>query len=149
MSGRGWLLVAVSIVVVIAIGIGFSVLGTPGAARKAELDKKRIEDLTSLSNELGGLDWRPQPQPLPESLDGLNLRTRVKTSLNDPETGKPYAYRRLAADRFELCATFATAVKEKDLEDWQKEWAHPAGPHCFTFVVKRGLGAEMVRTPAG
>jgi hypothetical protein len=88
--GQGLLLAAVSAVVVAAVGIGFLVLGTPGEARKGELDKKRLEDLENLETVVTS-DWAPgRFGTLPPSLD--DVRT-MKSGRRDPVTGKPYGAR--------------------------------------------------------
>lgn len=131
-SGHGLLLGLVTAVVLAAVVAGFLVLGTPGDARKETLDRKRVEDLSNLSSALSGAT------ALPASIEEVRRRAYWKSFGKDPETGEPYGYRRIASDRFELCATFSTAVTESDLESYRKEWAHPAGPACFEFELRNG-----------
>jgi len=132
LSGQGLLLAIVSAVVLVAVVTGFLVLGTPGDARKETFDQKRIDDLSNLSNVLVGRD------SLPASLDDAQQIGYWKTNGRDPETNEPYGYHRLSARRFELCATFSTAVTAADLEDYRRGWAHPAGHACFQFTVQGG-----------
>ena len=128
LSGQGLLLAAVTAVVIAAVVVGFLALGTPGEARKSELDRKRIEDLRNLS----GMVTPADDKPLAPSLE-LAIGQRGDQWQKDPATGKPYGYRVVDADHFDLCATFDTEVKEGDLGSWEKGWAHPAGPCCFRF----------------
>jgi hypothetical protein len=139
-KGQGFLLAVVSAVVVAAVVTGFLVLGTPGDARKETFDQKRIEDLSNLRNMIRGYDVRAERDTLPETLDLVQQTAFWKTYGRDPETGEPYGYRKLAPDRFELCATFSTVVTESDLDEYQQGWAHPAGRACFQFALR---GVDM------
>jgi hypothetical protein len=143
------LLTIVSAVVLAAVVTGFLVLGTPGDARKETLDRKRIDDLSNLTNALRSYDQRPEGDSLPETLDDALLSSYWKTQGRDPETGQPYGYRKLAPGRFELCATFSTVVTEADLEDYRRGWAHPAGRACFEFTLRGGDLLGPIRAERG
>jgi hypothetical protein len=135
-------LTAVSAVVVFAIAIGLWTLGTPQDARRHELDRRRIDDLRSIVSLLAARSQWVPARPLPAELDSVaewpivveaGHRAVRKGPPRDPATGTPYEYRRLDDSRYELCATFDGEVREKDLENWQKAWAHPAGHACYRF----------------
>jgi hypothetical protein len=53
--------------------------------------------------------------------------------LVDPVAARPYEYRAMGADAYELCAVFDLA-SGPDI----RRWAHGAGRHCFTRQVARG-----------
>lgn len=150
-GGQGLLLAVVSLVVAAAIAIGFLVLGSPQDARKHQLDRKRIEDLRSLSSALMERRRGFATDSLPPTLEAIpppGAQPYGKGAGRDPVTGTPYGYRVLGKGRFELCATFDTKVGEDDLETWERGWAHPAGPHCFQFDATSGLPQPERITPA-
>ena len=140
MKGQALLLAIVTAVVVAAVVMGFLALGTPGEARKDELDRKRIQDLRNLSNGIHFL-WNDHRELPPKSLEAWMNGRPLKGDMLDPVTHRPYGYTNLGDGKFELCATFDTEVKEADL-DYDREWAHPAGPHCFQLDVKHPRGPE-------
>ena len=151
LGGQGLLLAAVSAVVAAAIVIGFLVLGSPQDARKHQLDRKRIEDLRSLSSALIERRRGFAADSLPPTLDAFppaGAQPYGKGASRDPVTGTPYGYRVLGQGRFELCATFDTVVREGDLEQWERGWAHPAGPYCFQFDAATGMPQPERITPA-
>jgi hypothetical protein len=127
-KGQGLLLAVVTAVVVVAIVTGFLVLGTPGEARKGELDRRRVENLRDISNGIF-YTWNKGRELPPASLEAFLDGRPLKQSMKDPVTKQPYGYRDLGGGKFELCATFDTAVAEEDT-DYEFDWPHPAAPHC-------------------
>lgn len=133
LGGRGILLVVVSIVVAAAIATGFLLLGTPQEARKLELDRRRLEDVMAIANDVRGIyNAADGGQTPPDSLPGTREPWAPNVGRRDPVTNEPYAYRKLASDRFELCASFDMAA-EDDPRNWEGGWGHPAGRVCFEF----------------
>jgi len=126
-----------TVAVVVAIGWGFVLVGSPGARRLERFDEQRLRDLQAIAREIHKLtvedDQPPRlKQPLPATLPDAVERARVeRIKLNDPETGEPYRYLAKSESSFELCATFTTA---RDSDD-SVFWNHPAGEHCFTINV--------------
>jgi type II secretory pathway pseudopilin PulG len=130
-----WLLVAAAVVIVAAVAGAIAVIGTPGTQRQLRMDDRRVDDLRQI--EAAAREYRKRTGTLPEGLDVLVAQPGVALSIADPETAAPYGYRRLAGDRFSLCAVFATdtAVRRDDRRQWTgTQWAHGAGRHCFERV---------------
>ena len=131
-------------VVLVTIVWGFVVAGSPGTARLHRFDDRRIEELQTISDEIESaclgatryapLEERRLERPLPRTLeDVLELATRRRPEIQDPETGELYEYAMLDETRYRLCATFH-AVRD---EEYEPLWNHPAGRHCFEFDVLR------------
>jgi len=139
-KGQGLLLAVVSAVVVAAVVTGFLVMGSPKDARKAELDKRRIEDLRMLANFMTPETGRP----LRDSLELNAYSPDLKAQVTDPVTQVPYGYRVIDRDHFELCATFDTEVRAQDMQMWEREWAHPKGRHCFRFDARYPGGPRRI-----
>lgn len=129
--------VLATLAVVVAIGWGFVLVGSPGARRLERFDEQRLQDLQTIVREIHDLSVElEQPprlkQPLPQSLEAVVEKARVeRIKWNDPETGEPYRYAVKSETTFELCATF---TKARD-SDESVFWNHPAGQHCFTIDV--------------
>jgi len=139
---RGFAL-ASSAVVLLTLVWGFVVTGSPGAARLAKFDERRIEDLRTIHDEivnvcLGDRRYAPAEQrslvePLPATLADLADRARRRRpDIRDPETGEPYAYEVLDETRYRLCATFHSARDE----EYEPVWNHGPGRQCFELDVQ-------------
>ena len=140
MRGQGVLLAVISAVVAAVVVTGFLVMGSPKEARKEELDRRRVEDLRTLAN----LVTPETGRPLRDSLDVNRYTPLAKTALVDPATAEPYGYRVIDSTHFELCATFDTEVRAEDMQPYEREWAHPAGRHCFRFDTRYPGGPRRV-----
>jgi hypothetical protein len=140
MKGQGLLLAIVSAVVIGAVVTGFLVMGSPQDARKAELDKRRVEDLRMLANLMTPETGRP----LRDSLELNSYNPDLKAQVTDPVTGEPYGYRVIDRDHFELCATFDTELRAQDMQMWEREWAHVKGRNCFRFDARSPGGPRRV-----
>ena len=135
MKGQGLLLAVVSLVVTAVVVAGFFLAGSPRAARKVALDQKRIDAISDFSIELRK-SWEKHREPPPFSLDEYMEAHPAAGDLLDPVTKKPYGYRSLGDGKYEMCATFDAAVGAEG--EFGAPWAHPAGPHCFQFDVRKG-----------
>ena len=137
------------IVVVLTIGAGFLVIGTPAQARNYQFDEQNIGDLQTLQNEIG-MYW-PEPGALPTSLDQLNDPLAGITVPVDPQSGAAYQYQSVSKLAFKLCADFnaptaANAITPEELvtpvsvegsgpQDLSDSWYHSAGNACFTRTI--------------
>lgn len=129
-----WLLVAAAVVIIATVVGAIAVIGTPGTQRQLRMDDRRVDDLRQL--EIAAREYRERTGALPEGFDVLVAQPGVALAVVDPVTATPYGYRRLAGDRFSLCAVFATdTAGERDgRRRWiDLQWAHGVGRHCFEF----------------
>lgn len=126
-----------SIVVVVAIVLGFALVGSPATTRLQRFDQQRLDDLQTIFREIQSLCHDPDikdelKRPLPKSLDDLAELARFeRINLTDPQTGLRYGYTVKDETTYELCATFSLA-RDADVEVF---WNHPDGEHCFTVGV--------------
>jgi hypothetical protein len=129
--------VVASIVVILAVGWGFYLVGSPSARRLMRLDDRRLQDLQTIAREIQIMVVNPNErgtlkEPLPKTLAEAAQRARnERVNPRDPETAEPYGYALKDETTYELCATFAKP------RDWDSRvfWNHPAGAHCFTINV--------------
>lgn len=140
MSDRAF--VGISLVAVVAAAItGFWLLGSPNQQRLISLDRERTSDIQAIAFDLlsatqNNIGTETQKQPLPERLPDALIG---RSDRRDPLTGEPYEYRRIDADAYELCATFATdsaASSQRSPVNSPDDnvWPHPAGRHCFKIL---------------
>ena len=130
MTLRGpWLVGALALAIVAAIGVGLRVMGSPREARIWRVDGTRLDDLRHIDAAIG-LFWTRQSR-LPESLAEVAREPGVAVSLNDPGTGRPYEYRVTGDRAYELCATFERAASGEAF------WSHGFGRHCFAITARR------------
>ncbi len=107
------LLCIANILVILAIAIGFFVMGSPAEQRKLQLDQRRIEDLINIQNQV--LEFWRQKSRLPERTEELlNPLNQQQTFPRDPEfnRGASYEYKKMSELQFELCATFALPIPQ-------------------------------------
>lgn len=116
--------VATVVLVLGGVVAGFMFLGSPAHGRLVALDERRIDDLQSMSSRINQrYSGRTLPAALPPGV-----------ALDDPQTHRPYAYRREGNKTYTLCATFALPSEKQDTVSPysdMKLWGHRAGTACF------------------
>ncbi len=123
--------VVASMVVVISIVWGMTLVGSPGTARIHRFDQQRLRDLKTIFREVQSLCHDPNirdelKRPLPETLDELAMLARSeRISLADPETGQPYGFTVRDKTTYELCAAFSLELNS----DVEVFWNHPSRQH--------------------
>jgi len=139
--GRGLIAIATAAVVV-AVIVALLVIDGPATERTQRIDARRIDDLRALSEALDCAWSRDPALGLSGSLEDIVAGVDEEIgagrlpwscrpgALVDPETGAAYVYRRLASDRYELCATFGRPSPEAEPSS-PDPWAHGAGEVCF------------------
>jgi hypothetical protein len=132
--GRQLVMAAAIVAVAAAVIVGIAMLDSPGLARSRRIDRQRTRDLYAISNAVH-LHWS-RHRALPEDLRTLRGVSAEETL--DPASRRPYEFRVIQNDRYELCATFEAA----SLPHSDNPWAHGAGRHCFEI-----WGRETMRYP--
>lgn len=136
-----WLPRAAALVVGLAIVAGLWLSGTPTVARKNVFDRQRVEDLSTLSNEI--LAQRRVTGRLPDDLSALSgpVARAGALRLRDPLTNAPYEYTVVTPDSFTLGAVFQRPDSLGPSGAFASPfWSHGAGPTRFGFAVR----AEVV-----
>ncbi len=135
--------VAAIVVVLASIITGFMIMGSPFTVRLIRLDEQKVNDLTNIQWQIIR-HWQSKGT-LPNNLGELSDSISGTVTPVDAQTGAAYEYRALAAEQFELCATFNRPNSTKlansntrpiermspDSENWQ----HGAGRSCFTRTI--------------
>jgi len=125
---------------------GFVLAGSPGAARRQELDGRRLEALQGASAAVE--QYHRDFGVLPPTLDSAVTVTRMlPVPPRDPVTGVPFDYAVIDSTHYRLCATFDAADSTGGaMPAWRTEparpggrvramWAHGAGSTCFDLAV--------------
>ena len=132
--------IGVIIVVLAALGQGFTHVKAPTAVREQRLDSTQVTDLQQIQ-------WRIQDyyltnEKLPENLSALGEPAVAKA----PENRAAYRYN-VTTEGFELCATFAEQPSVADAQMYSApvdktggiknpdNWQHGAGETCFKRIV--------------
>ena len=134
--GQG-LAIAASVVVVLTLAAALWLMGSPSAQRQANLDARRVGDLSRIERLLD--EQVSIHDALPPDLATLAEEPGRRLSIADPVDGTPYGYEITGARTYRLCAVFVTDTSEIRAEtgSWRdEEWAHGKGHHCFDRKVK-------------
>lgn len=153
-----------SILVLLAIVLGFSVMGSPKTQRLARLDDRKITDLQSIQYQI--INYYQQKETLPKILKDLVDPISGFSIPVSPEIEKGITYEYKVIDEkkltFELCTTFNLAINkgwventngniiplgEKDLVvssypvsgGLNESWNHEAGYVCFSRTIDKDI----------
>ena len=144
-----WVVVAV---VILAIGFGFYIAGSPANQRTVRFDERRTQDLSSLQSQL--INYWQKKNELPQNLDRLANDILGIVIPKDPKTGASYEYAKLGNLKFELCATFETSSSDQNVsgpskaipagypyypEGEMQVWQHNAERTCFQRTIDPDL----------
>jgi len=134
-----WMAVISGLAVTVMLILGFSYTGAPSTQRMLRADRRRVQDLYQLSEQVRH-DWNASHK-LPEHPDQL-----PGAPLADPITHVAYEYRVMGGSVYELCATFVASNTQNDGVG-SSAWAHPAGRHCFTIDAAGMVDNPYVYSP--
>jgi hypothetical protein len=103
-KGRKMWAILSTVIVVAAITLGFSVIGSPKTQRLLRYDNQKVNDLQNIQWQVIS-QWQ-RKGVLPSSLAELNDPISGYQLPVDPQSKDPYEYTRTGAKSFQLCATF-------------------------------------------
>jgi len=147
------LITIVSVIVLISIIYGIVLIGTPASQRAKMMDDQRINDLSSIQNQIVYSQWQNKSE-VPASLDALKDPISGYILPTDPETKESYGYTKFTKNSFELCATFKTVASTTvnsitgkmvsspypySTDMANENWQHEATTTCFTRVIDEKL----------
>lgn len=116
-----------SIVVIVMLVLGFLQLGTPSSQREVRADAQRVQHLYQMSSLIKSY-WSEHASQLPTSLTDLPGGAQT-----DPITHAQYEYLPGSGSQYQLCATFALAARNEEVNSGSAPWSHPAGHYCFSL----------------
>ena len=132
-------------IVVLALGYGFYLAGSPQSQRLVRFDEQKVNDLQSIQNQLV-YNWWQQKGSLPKTLDALNDPISGFSTPVDPQSNQPYEYSLTDAKSFQLCAVFNkeslvydTTIKPVPVGYQYDNWQHSTGRVCFDRTIDPAL----------
>jgi len=141
MQNKTILRAAIAAVAAVIVG-GFFLVGSPQNQRMARFDQQRVNDLSTLQNEI--ITYWQQKDRVPANLDELVNDISGFRAPTDPETKAPYAYAVKSGLAFELCANFTTLSREdaryaqparSPFDPYAQNWEHGIGETCFARTI--------------
>ncbi|NCS99986.1 hypothetical protein GW765_03330 [Candidatus Parcubacteria bacterium] len=104
------------LLVLVAVVLSFTIIGSPKDQRAWRLDQRRTDDLQSIQWQV--ISYWQQKEKLPEQLSELSNPISGSVVPVDPEfeKGLTYAYEKKTDLTFELCATFSAPMQH----GWQE-----------------------------
>lgn len=142
-SRKIWTIVS-TVIILGAIVLGFSVLGSPRTQQLIKYDERRTTDLQSIRYQVE--NYYQIKGSLPEKLTDLSMSGYYVNQPVDPRTNTPYEYNLIgqSAKAYSLCAVFDTDnTKQNNVAtqyaysgyDTVINWSHPKGHYCFSLSI--------------
>ena len=129
----------VCLVVALAVVASFFLIGSPADTRLQKVDEKRVNDLSSIQNEI--VNYWQQKSKLPDNLGQLDNGLNYFTVPRDIENDRDYVYEVLGQYQFKLCADFSTENNTDSpyarpvTYGMESKWTHGKGEVCFTRTI--------------
>lgn len=144
---RAWYAYGSTVLIILAFGLGFYVMGSPYAQKQKRFDAERVESLRSVQYAI--IDYWQKKQKLPGTLEDLRNPLSGFHVPVDPSTQEQYEYVIKGKLSFQLCATFS---KETPVgAGWNEapspmysypykngmdeNWKHGVGRVCFDRTI--------------
>jgi len=123
-----------TIAVVLGLGLGLTLSGSPVKQPALARDERRLQDLAMITQDVAERWNHRDPSAeyvLPPSLADIATGAPLAEHTSDPVTGQRYEYRPGAGTHYALCAVFEQPTP---IEMWAPpEWRHRKGRTCFQF----------------
>lgn len=120
----------------------FTIFESPSEARLRNIDEQLVSELQMVKGAVE--EYARVNGGLPQSIQELEQRPEQYIRLDDLLlTQYGFEYHRVSQRQFELCALFERDNTEDRTAnrygyyDWQTDWEHPMGNHCFDFEIPR------------
>jgi hypothetical protein len=146
MKGTYIAVIIMTLVVAVAVGYGFWVMGSPWAIRGYKLDATRMTDFSEIQNITQ--DYYDTKYSLPDSLATLasssyGVYYAEQNVFTDPDTQAFYDYKTTGSTSYQLCATFAASSQDEANYNGSsllylgtgEAQQHSKGYDCITYSV--------------
>lgn len=138
MNRNSWAAVLATIVVIVAVVLGFRVLGGPGSQRLVRTDQRTLQALGQLAQQINS-KWQYGGKTLPANLDIF-----PESAKKNPVSGTAFIYRVKSPTEYELCSAFLTDNHTAPDVNTADPWLHPKGDYCFTFDPSQAVVVPWV-----
>jgi len=133
-------------VVLITLVASFFFVESPSQARARRQDDAIISNFNIIDNAVNAYyyDNKKLPAKIADMLQNKNYYLTAD-NLNDPTTKKPFDYKIVNKDIYELCATFQSLAKDQQDANiyFDPRWPHNAGYQC----ISQNIRSESKQTP--
>lgn len=129
--------------VIVVVGAGLWLAGSPNAERARRFDATRLSSLQSITNAID--QYYNTNSVLPIDLDTLAKarETYYVSSIIDPETNAPFEYIVRGTNNYDICATFTTDAADTLATNpvpyglpANRFWDHKAERTCFNITAR-------------
>ena len=127
-------------VVGVAVVASFFVIGSPQTERLRRFDETRVNDLSSIQNQV--IEFWRNKRELPQASKEHESDVTRFVLPKDPQTNADYEYRVLGQLQYELCANFVTEKTYNDnsyqyptMYGYESKWTHGVGRICFSRTI--------------
>lgn len=135
-KGAKTLVLVSSVSLLLILGLGFVLAGSPSHQRALRFDEQRLWALQSIESEIGYY-WREKNE-LPSQTSDLEHDLYGFQVPLDPETQEPYPYQVTGDLSFQLCAVFSMSYEDVPVSTAPfpyERWDHSAGLTCFDRTI--------------
>jgi len=133
-----WRVIAL-VIVAGSVVLGFVVLGSPRTQQLLKYDEQKINDLANINGQIDSYFYNNKK--LPNKLEDISQGGYYVPVL-DPQSKKPYEYKKTSENTYELCAEFNKVQETPQARGYiyggNTSWAHKEGYSCFSFNVNLG-----------
>jgi hypothetical protein len=129
----------VSLVMVVAVFVGsLFIVESPRETRLKKIDNTVLNMFNNIDNAV--VTYFNENEKMPISIEEIdNYAAYLKAEdFVDPEIGERFVYNVVAAEKYELCATFRTSnIDDDDLQSeyYKNRWPHDIGYQCLSQWV--------------
>jgi TRAP-type C4-dicarboxylate transport system permease small subunit len=150
--------IAVGVVILVFIILGFSVLGSPQTQRLIRYDNQKITDLQNIQWQV--ISYWQMNGMLPVSLSDISASQQNVVIPKDLQSKTTYEYRKTDIMTFELCADFnkedmtyqnqypsvaPVSYPAKGSIIQNDNWNHSAGYQCFSRIIDPTIYPTQVK----
>lgn len=139
--------VAFGVLMLLTVGAGFFIIGSPSNIRDLRIDQEKRQDLMSLQWSV--VNYWQQKQKLPVTINDLSDGISGYVVTHNAQTGEPYRYEATSDLSFKLCATFRRESPTTDAYSdgysmakpiggggvVEENWKHGVGDTCFERTI--------------
>ncbi len=128
-------------IIVLSLGYGFYLAGSPQSQRLVRFDDTKTSDLQTIQDRL--VYYWQQKGSLPAALDGLNDPISGFSVPVDPQNNQAFEYHLTGVRAFQLCAVFNldnTSSAPTPASGYSgSNWVHGSGRVCFDRTIDQAL----------
>ena len=139
MGKKIWGIVS-GLIILFAIIVGFSIIGSPQSQRLSKLDSQKVTDLQNIQWQI--ISYWQKTGALPSAAAALNDSLSGFSYPLDPQTGEMYEYKMTGQYSFQLCANFNRPSSAQQSSAYpiltnpkgslsMDYWTHETGRVCF------------------